>query len=194
MTVDRERARAAMAEFLRALGQADELVDATAERVTSAYIDELLSGYGVDIARLIEEGSEPANGSDPVILDDIFTATVCPHHLLVARGRALVAYEPGARVLGLGTIARLVDVLSRRMVLQEEIAGSITTALMSYAGARGVFCRIVLDHACLQTRGATQPVAQAITFSGAGTLASMRDLETILGRPLGGVESKAEGK
>lgn len=178
-----------MAEFLRALGQKEDVIEATAARVTAAYVDELLSGYGVDVPRLIEEGSEPAHGSDPVILDDIFTATVCPHHLLVARGRALVAYQPGERVLGLGTISRLVDVCSRKLILQEEIAGSITSALMAHAGARGAFCRIVLDHACLQTRGAMQPTAQAITFSGQGTLADPRTLESILGRTLTPVES-----
>lgn len=189
MMVDRDRARAAMAEFLRALGQEESGIPATAARVTAAYVDELLSGYGVDVRRLIEEGSEPANGSDSVILDDIFTATVCPHHLLVARGVALVAYEPGARVLGLGTISRLVDVCSRRMVLQEEIAGSITSALMTHAGARGAFCRIVLDHACLQTRGAMQPAARAITFAGEGTLQDPSALEAILGRRLSVAES-----
>ncbi len=178
-----------MAEFLRALGQAEPEVAATAERVTAAYADELLSGYGVDVAALIVEGSEPATGSDPVILDDIFTATVCPHHLLVARGCAMVAYQPGDRVLGLGTIARLVDALSRRMVLQEEIAGSITSALMQHAGARGAFCRIVLDHACLQTRGASQPTARAITFSGAGSFEDPAALESILGRRLTEVDS-----
>lgn len=193
MTVDRERARAAMAEFLRALGREEPEISATAERVTSAFVDELLSGYGVDVKQLIEQGSEPAHGSDPVILDDIFTATVCPHHLLVARGRALLAYEPGARVLGLGTISRLVDVCSRKMVLQEEIAGSITAALMDYAGARGAFCRIVLDHACLQTRGALQPTARAVTFSGAGSLRDPKTLESILGRKLTEVESLLEG-
>lgn len=188
MTVDRERACAAMVEFLRALGREEAGISETAARVTAAFVDELLSGYGVDVRQLIEQGSEPAQGSDPVILDDIFTATVCPHHLLVARGRALVAYEPGARVLGLGTISRLVDVCSRKMVLQEEIAGSITSALMTYAGARGAFCRIVLDHACLQTRGALQPNARAITFSGEGSLRDPSTLESILGRKLTAIE------
>lgn len=189
MTIDRKRAEAAMADFLRALGQDEAEVSATAARVTSAYADELLSGYGADVERLILEGSEPATAFDPVILDDIFTATVCPHHLLVARGLSLVAYEPGDRLLGLGTIARLVDVLSRRMVLQEAIAGSITNALMKYAGAKGAFCRIVLDHACLQARGATQPTARAITFSGEGSFEKPSALESILGRSLSEVKS-----
>lgn len=178
-----------MAEFLRALGQKEPDVSATAARVTAAYADELLSGYDADVRQLILDGSEHTTSSDPVILDDIFTATVCPHHLLVARGVCLVAYEPGNRLLGLGTIARLVEVLSRRMVLQEEIAGSVTSALMNHAGAKGAFCRIVLDHACLQTRGAIQPTARAITFSGEGSFRDPSTLESILGRTLREVES-----
>ena len=185
MKMDRERAEAAMLAFLEALGQSADEARPTAARVTAAYADELLVGYSVNLEELIEEGSEPAGDAvDPVIVDKIFTATVCPHHRLVARGEALVAYVPGDRILGLGTISRLVDACSRRLVLQEEIAGHVTSALMKHGGAQGAFCRIVLDHACLQTRGALQPEAQAISFSGVGSLQDPSGLESVLGRPL----------
>lgn len=188
MKVDRAAAQRAMADFLRALGQDPSRADETAGRVTRAYVDELLVGHGVDVGRLVIEGSEPTAGAtDPVIVDGIETATVCPHHLLVARGTALVAYHPGERLLGLGTIARLVDACSRRLVFQEEIAGSVTSALMDHGGARGAFCRIVLDHACLQTRGERQPRAQAVSFRGDGSFEDVSALELVLGRALTGV-------
>jgi len=175
-----------MREFLLALDHEGGDLDATAERVTSAYVDELLSGYSVDIPTLLEQGSQSveAGMSDPVIVEDIFTATVCPHHLLVARGSALVAYVPGEKLLGLGTLTRLVDACSRRFTLQEEIAGAVTRALMEHAHAQGAFCRIVLDHACLQTRGALQAEARTITFQGAGSLKEASQLEWVLGRKL----------
>jgi len=183
--VDRARAEAAMAEFLKALGHDDTSLEETPARVTAAYADELLSGYSVDLKELILEGSEPvAQPADPVVLDGISLATVCPHHLLVASGKALVAYVPGERVLGLGTIARLVNACSRRLVLQEQIAQSVTRALLDYAGAQGAFCRLSLDHACLQTRGAHEPDARATTWSGLGTLQDPSDLELVLGRSL----------
>jgi GTP cyclohydrolase IA len=186
MNADRKRAQEAMRAFLTALGQADGDIEATAERVTSAYLDELLVGYSVDIPSLVRDGSEPVSdgASDPVVIDGIETATVCPHHLLVAQGRALVAYVPGDRLLGLGTVARLVDACSRRFTLQEEIAGSVTRALMEHAHAKGAFCRVVLDHACLRTRGALQSGARTITFQGAGSMEDMSQLEFVLGRKL----------
>lgn len=188
--MDRKRAEAAMAEFLRALGTHEGTVDETAERVTAAYVDELLSGYGVDIAALIVEGSEAVtSAADPIVLRDLATATVCPHHLLVARGEALVAYVPGERVLGLGTLARLVDACSRRFVLQEQIASDITRALIEHAGARGAFCRLVFDHACLQTRGALKSDARAVTWSAVGTLSPPTALEIVLGEKLLGDET-----
>lgn len=187
MSVDRKRAEAAMVEFLLALGHELPSISETAQRVTAAYVDELLSGYEVDLAELIFEGSEAAiPPSDPVLLDEIDLATVCPHHLLVARGIALVAYLPGRRVLGLGTLARVVNACSRRLVLQEQIASAVTSALVEHAGAQGAFCRITLDHACLQTRGALQPRARATTWSSVGIFADPAELERCLGRKLRG--------
>ena len=186
MDADQKRAQEAMRAFLIALGQEGSDLEATAERVTSAYLDELLVGYSIDIPKLLSDGSEavPEGSSDPVVVDGIETATVCPHHLLVAQGSALVAYVPGTRLLGLGTIARLVDACSRRFTLQEEIAGSVTQALMEHAHAQGAFCRIVLDHACLRTRGALQTKARTITFKGVGSLKDVSQLEFVLGRKI----------
>lgn len=191
MSIDRSRAQAGIKEFLLALGHELPSVDATARRVTEAYADELLSGYGVDLSRLIEEGSESVvDALDPVILEGIELATVCPHHLLVARGHALVAYVPGGRVLGLGTLARLVNACSRRFMLQEQIASAVVDALMDRASARGAFCRIELDHACLQTRGALQSRALATSWASAGDLSDPSQLETILGRALRGGQTE----
>ncbi len=185
MTIDKKRAQLAMEEFLRALGHQFKSVEQTAARVTNAYADELLSGYDVDLEVLIREGSEVLNSpADPIVLDQIFTSTVCPHHLLVAQGTALVAYIPSERVLGLGTIARLVNACSRRLVLQEQIATDVVQALMHHGGARGAFCRLTLNHACLQARGANQPHAEATSWCGQGEFSDPRSLELILGRSL----------
>lgn len=185
MSVDREAAEAAIAAFLRAMGQDGSELAGTPARVTAAFADELLVGDSMDVEALILEGSEQMAGeSDPVLVDGIFTATVCPHHLLVAQGTSLVAYQPGARVLGLGTISRLVQACSRRLVLQEEIAQSIVGALMTHAGALGAFCRIELNHTCLQARGAEEHAAKTVTWSGLGSLSEPAHLEAVLGRTL----------
>lgn len=180
--IDRQRAEEALAAFLVALGHDSEELRDTPARVTAAYADELLSGYAVDVPLLIEQGSERLSGpADAVVVGPIATSTVCPHHLLVADGYATVAYEPGERILGLGTISRLVAAYSRRLVLQETIAGRVVDALMDHAGARGAFCRLRLRHSCLRSRGVRESEAEAITWAGRGSLSDSEMLRVILG-------------
>jgi GTP cyclohydrolase I len=170
----------------------------TPARVTDAFADELLSGYALDLPSLILEGSEEISSPhDPVLIDNIAVSTVCPHHMLVAQGKALVAYVPGPRILGLGAVARVVDACSRRLVFQEQIAGAVADALMNHLGAVGAFCRIQLSHACMGARGAHQADATVTTWAGRGALQDPSLLETVLGRFLvepapNGSESKVD--
>jgi GTP cyclohydrolase I len=176
MAVDRDAARRAIAEFLRALGRDPSLepeLEKTPERVVAAYADELLSGYDVDVELLLAESdvSEASLVSGVVVVRDIRIATVCPHHLLPALGSATVAYVPGVRVFGLGTLARLVDAFARRLTLQERIGENVVRALMETGGARGAYCELELVHGCLSARGPCQTQARASTIARAGTLA-----------------------
>lgn len=174
--MDRAAAERAIADFLRALGHDpshDPELRETPRRVADAFADELLIGYATDLELLLREGSPPAN--DPagiVIVRDVAVATVCPHHLLSSLGHATVAYRPGHRVLGLGTIARLVDACSRRLALQEQIGEMVVDALVRHGGARGAICRITLRHSCLSARGARQADATVSTLARAGDLAN----------------------
>lgn len=172
--IDREAARAAIAEFLRALGHDPsrnaDLAD-TPARVTEAFADELLSGYTVDVDALFSNGSEEAPHTTPVVaVTGIRTATLCPHHLMPGLGTAAVVYKPGARVLGLGTLARLVDAWARRLSLQEAIAENVVDSLMNQARARGAYCELTLVHGCLSARGACQAGAKVTTLHRAGDL------------------------
>ena len=178
MAVDREGARAAVQAFLRALGHDPtdhpELAD-TPARVTDAFADELLAGYTVDLADLVVGGSEPIpEGPERpglVVVRDLAVASVCPHHLTTSLGRAAVCYLPGRRLLGLGTVAKLVDALSRRLTFQEAIGTRVVEAIMGYGQARGAFCLLGMTHGCLCARGARQPGATVHTSAAAGVLA-----------------------
>lgn len=181
---DLARAERAIAEFLRALGfdpDSAELRE-TPERVAAAYATELLRGYDEDLASLLEGGAETSRETlDPVLIRGVRITAVCPHHLLVAEGIADIAYHPGERLFGLGTLSRLVTMAAARLVFQEQIAGDVTRALMASGAARGAYCRVELQHACLRSRGAEETEAQVASFSSAGTLADPGFLAGLFG-------------
>ena len=169
---DIAEAQRSVRRFLEALGYASdqpELLE-TPARVVEAYLNELVVGDRTDIARLIEQDAVSSDSQSLVIVRDIAVATVCPHHLLPAQGSAMVAYLPGTRVLGLGTMTRLVDACCRRLILQERIGPDIAQALMNHAGARGVYCALRFEHACLRLRGARQASAVVETVHVDGIL------------------------
>jgi GTP cyclohydrolase I len=191
--MDRDAARAAIREFLVALGhdpgKNPELAD-TPARVVEAFADELLSGYGRDLRALVTKDSSPAPANAGLIaVRDVAVATVCPHHLMPAVGRANVIYRPGDHILGIGVIARLVDACARRLVLQETIAEDVVSTLVKLAGARGALCEITLQHGCLSARGAHQVDARVTTVARAGELSESEAL-IALGRTHGDEEKK----
>ncbi len=173
--VDREAAARAIASFLDALGyeRSSEELAATPDRVAEAFATELLSGERVDLAELVRSGSAPAPTTPQglVLVRRIAVTAMCPHHLLPAVGHADVAYVPGERLLGLGTITRLVEACARRLTLQESIGVHVVDTLIEFARARGAYCRLQLLHTCLVSRGSDQTEARLITSYAAGSLA-----------------------
>jgi GTP cyclohydrolase I len=174
MATDHEAAERAVADLLRALGHdpaSDPELAETPARVVEAFSRDLLAGYDVDVAKLLEDSTTAApEDAGIVVVSDIAVATTCPHHLMPALGSATVAYAPGARLLGLGTIARLVDALARRLTVQEAIGSGVVSALVEQAGARGAYCELTLVHTCLGARGARQVDASVRTIARAGSL------------------------
>ena len=162
MAIDRQAAARAIETFLRAMGhEPDSSADLreTGARVAEAWDVDLLSGYRVDVPTLLATESFPANGHDVggvVLLRDVQISTMCPHHLLPAMGTATVAYRPRGRLVGLGTLARVVDAFARRLTLQERIGADVTSALMDHLEADGAAVALRLRHACLFARGERQ--------------------------------------
>src|SRR5882672_3036698 len=106
--IDRKAAARAIEDFLRALGhEPTGDLAGTGERVADAWADDLLEGDAIDAGALLREGAMDAEDGEAglVVVRDIAVATMCPHHLLPALGSALVAYLPGPRIAGIGTIA-----------------------------------------------------------------------------------------
>jgi GTP cyclohydrolase I len=194
MTIDRDAAARAVHDLLGALGydcDADPALRDTPERVVDAWSSELLSGRNVDLEALVRAGAVPRTVAAPggvVFVRDIDVATLCPHHLLPAHGTATVAYLPGTLLLGLGTIAHLVNACARRLSLQERVGEMVVEALIRFAGARGAFCRLSLWHSCLALRGARQAHASVRTIATGGELtdpAALARLESLLAQEPG---------
>ena len=174
MAVDEKEAAKAIHAFLRALGRdpdRDEELSGTPARVAEAWAKDLVDGYDVDVVRLLESESSPApsNSQGLVAVRGLSVATICPHHLLPARGTGTVLYVPGPKITGLGTLSRLVDAFAHRLALQESIASSVARALVEHLGARGRACKLSLSHSCLTSRGQRQERAIVETIAFAGT-------------------------
>jgi GTP cyclohydrolase I len=169
--VDRRRAAEAIEEFLRALGREIEGdLKGTGERVADAWADDLLEGESIDAAAVLREGSMEAGQHERglVVVRDLSVTTMCPHHLLPGHGTGTVLYLPGAKVAGIGTIAHVLNALSRRLTLQERIGGELVELLVSELGARGALCKLALTHTCLIARGERKAGAVVETLAVAG--------------------------
>lgn len=181
-SIDKAAAAAHLEAFLRSVGaplDADPELRGTGLRVADAWVDELLSGYAAEPARILAEGTE-SSSKGLVILADIPATTMCPHHLLPASGRVHVGYWPGPRVVGFGAIARLVECYTRRLALQEDVAESIANALVVHLGAEAAGVVVDLVPSCLTARGERPHGAHAITTAFAGRARDEGTLRTEL--------------
>lgn len=187
MTVNREQAQRAVVELLKAFGCDPETHPTLAQApalVVESWERDWLCGYGVDIQELFAiTATNELHGSPVVVLSKIAISTLCPHHLLPAEGVATVAYLPGKQLLGIGTLARLVDAYSRRFTFQEQIGANVVDALMLHGEAKGAHCRLEMQHACVRLRGAKQPATWVTTTHYAGTFKTAQgrqELETAM--------------
>jgi GTP cyclohydrolase I len=170
MSIDRDGAARAIDAFLRAIGRdptVEPELQGTGARVTAAFVDELCDGYGKD-PRALVRANLVAGTTALVALRDVAVTTTCPHHLMPASGLATIAYAPRATLVGLGTLAAVLDTFAHRLILQEEIGERIVEALSSELDARWVACRLVLAHGCVTARGERKHGATAETVAFAG--------------------------
>jgi GTP cyclohydrolase I len=165
---DSERVKAAVTELLSAIGEdptRSELA-ATPEKVAQAYA-EFYKGIGVDETLVLSDTFE-AEHNDVVILKDIEFVSICEHHLLPFTGVAHIAYLPSDRVVGLGRLPKLVEIVASRPQLQENLTAQIADALERGLNTRGVVVVIEARHHCVVSRGARQPEANTVTMASRG--------------------------
>ncbi|MCB9601576.1 MAG: GTP cyclohydrolase I [Sandaracinus sp.] len=170
MSVDVEAAARAIEAFLTALGHppsSDPELQGTGKRVAEAYAQELLAGYAEDPAAILADATA-SEAPGLVVVTDVQTTTMCPHHLLPASGVSHVGYLPGGSVVGLGALARVVHCFSRRLILQEDLGAKVAEALVTHLGAKAAACALDLSPTCMTARGEREHAARAVTIAYAG--------------------------
>ncbi|WP_255344507.1 GTP cyclohydrolase I FolE [Deinococcus sp. YIM 77859] len=124
----------------------------TPQRVAKAW-SFLTAGYHRTLADAAGDAVFEAEGSEMVIVKDIEFYSMCEHHMLPFYGRAHVAYIPDGKILGLSKFARIVDLYSRRLQVQERITTQIADAVEELLSPRGVAVLMEGVHLCMAMRG-----------------------------------------
>lgn len=159
----RELAKAAIQVILETIGDDPnrEGLKETPLRVLRSW-DELYSGYRKNPAKILKVFEDGAC-DEMVILRNVEFYSTCEHHMLPFFGKASIAYLPNGKVVGISKLARLLEVFSRRLQIQERIGTQVVDALMEHLQPHGAACVLEAQHFCMTCRGVNKQNSVMIT-------------------------------
>lgn len=158
--IDDAAAQDAVRRLLRALGSdpsSPQLRD-TPRRVAAAYAELLTPASFAPTTFPNDEGYD-----ELVVARDIPFHSLCEHHLLPFVGTATVGYLPGARIIGLSKLARVVDLFARGLQVQERLTVQVADWLDDELAAKGVGVVLEAQHLCMTLRGVRSAGGQTVT-------------------------------
>jgi GTP cyclohydrolase I len=165
--IDLAAAERAVADLLKALGRdphSEHLAD-TPRRVARSYA-EMLTPRDFDLTTFPND-----EGYDELVLaKNIPVQSLCEHHLLPFHGVAHVGYLPGARILGLSKLARIVELFARDLQVQERLTKQVADRLQADLAPKGVGVVIEAEHLCMSLRGVHAVGSRTITSALHGAL------------------------
>ena len=136
----------------------------TPKRVASMY-KFLTKGYSEDPQKVINGAIYTEGPQDMIVLRDVDFFSLCEHHLLPFFGKCHLAYIPDKKIIGLSKLARLVEVFSRRLQVQERLTRQIADTINHYLKPIGVAVVMEAEHLCMKMRGVEKQNSVAITSS-----------------------------
>ncbi|HEX9814179.1 MAG TPA: GTP cyclohydrolase I FolE [Myxococcota bacterium] len=158
--------------ILSAIGEhpAREGLAKTPVRVARA-LRYLTKGYLEDPREVLRSAlfNEDYDYQEMILCRDIDFFSLCEHHLLPFFGKAQVAYIPKRHIVGISKIARLVEVFSRRLQVQERMTTQIATMMMEALDPLGVGVVLKAEHLCMRMRGVEKQNSVVVTSAMLGT-------------------------
>ena len=151
-------------EVLKEIGENPdrEGLERTPERVAKAY-RYLTSGYRQDASDVLNGALFTEEYDEMVVVKDIDFYSVCEHHVLPFFGKCHVAYMPSKKIVGLSKVARLVEMYSRRLQVQERLTTQIAQTINEVLQPRGVAVVMEALHMCMLMRGVEKQNSKAVT-------------------------------
>jgi GTP cyclohydrolase I len=130
-------------------------------RVKKMY-DELLSGYQKD-PKEVFKSFDAENYDGQITVKNIHFSSLCEHHLLPFYGTVCISYTPNGKILGLSKFARIVDILSKRLQIQERLTKQIAETIKT--NLKPINCTVTIKarHLCMNIRGVKKNNSIAIT-------------------------------
>lgn len=153
-----------------------EGLEKTPMRVAKA-MQVLTRGYAMDAHKVLTDALFAEKYNQMVMVKDIDFFSMCEHHMLPFYGKAHVAYIPNGYITGLSKIARVVDIFSHRLQVQERLTQQIMDCIQDTLKPLGVMVVVEAKHMCMQMRGVEKQnsVTTTSAFSGAFNQAKTRE-------------------
>ena len=160
-------------EILKILGEDTERegLQKTPERVAKSLFF-LTQGYTQDPETILNSAKFAEDYKQMVVVKDISFYSLCEHHVLPFYGKVHVAYIPNGYITGLSKIARVVDVFSHRLQVQERMTLQIKECIEKVLKPLGVMVVIEAHHMCMQMRGVEKDNAITTTYDYSGSFTS----------------------
>lgn len=134
----------------------------TPDRVVRSW-SEIFGGYKMDPSEVLKTTFDAEGYNQMIICKDIEMFSTCEHHMIPFFGVVHIGYVPGDRVVGLSKLARLVEVFSRRLQIQERLTKQIHESLVTALRPRGAMVVIESKHLCMCARGVAKQNSLMVT-------------------------------